>query len=74
MFLDMILKRREDWQAETGSNPRRACRVAGGTGGNQGKDATVARTMIGIQREVASLKERITVLTIAVDEHPAAHV
>ena len=35
---------------------------------------TLGRSQITMQRDFATLKDRVTVLTVAVDEHPPAHV
>ena len=35
---------------------------------------SLARSQIAMQRDIASLKDRVIVLTAAVDEHPPAHV
>jgi hypothetical protein len=35
---------------------------------------SLARSQVSIQRDIATLKDRVTVLSVAVDEHPPAHV
>lgn len=35
---------------------------------------SMQRDIRSIQRDLADLKDRVTVLTVAVDEHPPAHV
>jgi hypothetical protein len=34
----------------------------------------MARSQVTIQRDIASLKDRVIILTAAVDEHPSTHV
>jgi hypothetical protein len=34
----------------------------------------MARSQVTMQRDIASLKDRVIILTAAVDEHPPAHV
>jgi hypothetical protein len=35
---------------------------------------SLARSQVAMQRDIATLKDRVIVLTAAVDEHPPAHV
>ena len=35
---------------------------------------TLARSQVSMQRDIAALKDRVTVLTVAVDDHSPAHV
>ncbi len=35
---------------------------------------SLARSQVAMQRDITTLKDRITILTAAVDEHPPAHV
>jgi prefoldin subunit 5 len=35
---------------------------------------SLARSQVTMQRDIATLKDRVTILTAAVDEHPPAHV
>jgi hypothetical protein len=35
---------------------------------------SLARSQVSMQRDIATLKDRVIVLTAAVDEHPPAHV
>ena len=34
---------------------------------------SLARSNVSIKRDVAALKDSVTILTVAVDEHPPAH-
>lgn len=34
----------------------------------------IARSQVSMQRDLKALNDRVTVLTVAVDEHPPAHV
>jgi hypothetical protein len=34
----------------------------------------MARSQVTMQRDIATLKDRVTILTAAVDEHPPVHV
>ena len=35
---------------------------------------TLARSQVTMQRDIATLKDRVIVLTAAIDEHPPAHI
>jgi hypothetical protein len=37
-------------------------------------DVTIQRSMAAMQRDITSLKDRVVILTAAIDEHPPAHV
>ena len=71
--LDMIWKRLDDIQGEL-----KAMRDEQGR--TNENITAMARTLVGIQREIRSLqrdisglKDRVTVLSVAVDEHPPSH-
>jgi hypothetical protein len=35
---------------------------------------SLARSQVSMQRDIHTLKDRVTVLSVAVDEHPPAHI
>jgi hypothetical protein len=37
-------------------------------------DVTIQRSMAAMQRDITALKDRVIILTAAIDEHPPAHV
>lgn len=72
--LDMIWKRLEEMQADLKDVRLQFDRT------NENISA-IARTLVTVQRDIrvvhrdlSDLKDRVTVLTVAVDEHPPAHV
>jgi cell division septum initiation protein DivIVA len=71
--LDMIWKRLEDFQ--TGQDAMRSdiAAVRSEIAAVNESVRSLARSVVTIQRDISALKDRVTVLAVAVDEHPTAH-
>jgi hypothetical protein len=65
--LELVLKRIEDVLA--GQDAMRA-----ELAGLNETVRTLARSQVTMQRDIATLKDRVIILTAAIDDHPPAHV
>jgi chromosome segregation ATPase len=65
--LDMIWKRLE--RIETGQEA-----IRGELATLNESMRSLAKSQVSMQRDISRLNDRVTVLTVAVDEHPPAHI
>jgi hypothetical protein len=72
--LDMIWKRLEELHGEVVAVRQEQARTNESVAAIARTLVSVQRDIRSIQRDISGLKDRVTVLTIAVDDHPPAHV
>jgi septal ring factor EnvC (AmiA/AmiB activator) len=72
--LEMIWKRLEEMQADIRAVRDEQARTNENVMAIARTLVTVQRDLRIVQRDLAKLSDRVTVLTVAVDDHPPAHL